>query len=183
MLGVHAQVTFILATNTNIISKIFYFKQSSPGSANCMFSSQTGHSVIPKHFCFDQVHFLCQWLSLKIIVSMIRNSVLDPQIISKNGKQQEQKKKDPKTQRLYFLDGNSLLTLIFGHIIEFTFSLFIVWHWIYNILICYSRYVLLYAKVMEFYNTANATASINQSCNHIKIYPELVWQDSSINNY
>lgn len=104
MLGVHAQVTFILATNTNIISKIFYFKQSSPGSANCMFSSQTGHSVIPKHFCFDQVHFLCQWLSLKIIVSMIRNSILDPQIISKNGKQQEKKKqKTPKPRDCTFL--------------------------------------------------------------------------------
>lgn len=71
----------------------------------------------------------------------------------------------------------------FEHTIEFTSNLFIVWHWSHNILICYSRYVVLYATVLEFYYTENGIASINQSCNHIKIYPELVWQDSSINNY
>lgn len=36
--------------------------------------------------------------------------------------------------------------------------------------------------MLGFYYIANAIASINQNCNHIKIYPELVWQDSSINN-
>lgn len=185
MLGGHAQVTLVLATNTNTVAKIFYFRQSSPGSANCILCSQTGH------FMFSYPKTLLLWpgpafsLSssscLQIIVSAVRNSIPASQCIAKNGKQQESKKKKP--QGMYLLDGNSLFTIRSGRTTEFTFSLFIVWHWIYNILICYSRYVVLYAIVLEFYYTANAITSINQSCNHIKIYSELVWQDSSINNY
>lgn len=100
MLGGHAQVTLVLATNTNTIAKIFYFRQSSPGSANCILCSQTGH------FTFSYPKTLLLWpgpafsLSisscLQIIVSAVRNSIPAPQCIAKNGKQQESKKKNPR---------------------------------------------------------------------------------------
>lgn len=137
------------------------------------------HSAIPKHL-FDQVqYFLFVSVPIPKLLSQLWGT---PSSILKLLLKIENSKKS-KIQGMHFLDESFLSTIGLGHTVEYIFSLYNVGHWFYNILICYSRCVVPYAIMLEFYYIANTTTSMNQSCNHIKIYTELVWQDSSVNNY
>lgn len=125
-LGGHTQVTSILATNTSTISNISCFNQSSPGSANCMFCSQTGYSTFshPKILLLWPGPSFCLSISgcLQTIVSAVRNCIHDPQIVVKMGKS----KKAKKTQAMYLLDGNSLFTIRFGAPLN-SLSVYLFW--------------------------------------------------------